>query len=110
MDTDDPSTFESFGLSFGDPCACLLGVTIEGRYTLEEQIGEGGFGCVFRARQKSPSRFVAVKVQKHAGRESHRMAKEADLLASLDDPGIARVYEAGEWASPTGSRIFVAMK
>ncbi len=111
--TDSRTTFESFGLSGSscrNACADLVGLTIDGRYTLESQLGEGGFGCVFLARQKSPNRQVAVKVQKHAGRESHRMAKEADLLARLDDRGIARVFEAGSWASPTGSRIFVAME
>ena len=110
---DSSTTFHSFGLSSGsaqDPCANLVGQTIDGRYTLETCLGEGGFGCVFLARQRSPSRQVAVKVQKHAGRESQRMTKEADLLARLDDRGIARVYEAGDWASPTGPRIFVAME
>ena len=111
--TDSSTTFHSFGLSSGsaqDPCVHLVGETIDGRYTLENWLGEGGFGCVFLARQRSPSRQVAVKVQKHAGRESQRMTKEADLLARLDDRGIARVYEAGDWASPTGPRIFVAME
>lgn len=111
--TDSDVTFESFGLSGStgrNECANLVGQTIDGRYTLLRQLGEGGFGCVFLAQQKSPNREVAVKVQKHAGRESHRMAKEADLLARLDDRGIARVFEAGDWASPTGSRIFVAME
>lgn len=111
--TDSRTTFESFGLSGSscrNECADLVGQTIDGRYTLESRLGEGGFGCVFLARQKSPNRPVAVKVQKHAGRESHRMAKEADLLARLDDRGIARVFEAGSWASPSGSRIFVAME
>ncbi len=106
-------SFTSFGLSSGsgnDDCAGLVGQTIDGRYTLESRIGEGGFGCVFLARQKSPNRQVAVKVQKRAGLDSHRMAKEADLLARLDDRGIARVFEAGDWASPTGPRIFVAME
>ena len=110
---DSSTTFHSFGLSSGsaqDPCVHLVGETIDGRYTLENWLGEGGFGCVFLARQRSPSRQVAVKVQKHAGRESQRMTKEADLLARLDDRGIARVYEAGDWASPTGPRIFVAME
>ena len=113
MTTDDPSDFESFGLSAGpgrDECSDLINQTIDGRYTLVERIGEGGFGCVFKAVQKSPNRPVAVKVQKYAGRESHRMAKEADLLARLDDRGIARVFEAGTWASPTGSRLYVAME
>jgi hypothetical protein len=110
--TEPPSTFETFGLSFpaSDACSSFVGQTIEGRYTLRSRLGEGGFGCVFLADQKSPSRRVAVKVQKHAGRESHRMAKEADLLARLDDRGIARVFEAGTWESPTGPRFFVAME
>lgn len=109
----DFTSFTSFGLSSGSgnhDCAGLVGQAIDGRYTLESQIGEGGFGCVFLARQKSPNRQVAVKVQKRAGLDSHRMAKEADLLARLDDRGIARVFEAGDWASPTGPRIFVAME
>lgn len=108
----EPTTFETFGLSRCGRVACddLLNASIDGRYTLESKLGEGGFGCVFLAGQKSPSRKVAVKVQKHAGRESRRMAQEADLLAKLDDRGIARVFEAGTWESPTGPRVFVAME
>ena len=111
--TESDSSFPSFGLREDperDECADLIGQTIDGRYTLEAKLGEGGFGCVFLAHQKSPNRQVAVKVQKRVGRESHRMAKEADLLGRFEDRGIARVFEAGDWASPTGSRVFVAME
>lgn len=65
--TEHPSTFESFGLTLPAPdtCSGLIGQSIDGRYTLKSRLGEGGFGCVFLADQKSPSRRVAVKVQKH---------------------------------------------
>jgi len=109
------TTFETFGLSKptnpGDGWRELIGQVIDGRFTLEDFLGEGGFGWVFRARQRAPNRRVAIKVQKRLSDDSNsRMLREADLLASLDHPGIARVYEAGRWQFSNGPRIYVAME
>jgi predicted Ser/Thr protein kinase len=65
---------------------------------VEQLIAEGGMGRVYLARQRSPARGVAVKVLR-PGRRSpvalRRFAREADLLARLQHPGIAQVFTAG---------------
>lgn len=109
------TTFETFGLSEhrdpGEGWPELIGQVIDGRFTVEDFLGEGGFGWVFRARQRAPNRRIAIKVQKRLSDDSNsRMLREADLLASLDHPGIARVYEAGRWQFSNGPRIYVAME
>src|SRR5437773_2657789 len=70
-----------------------------GPYKLIEQIGEGGMGTVWMARQTEPvKRLVAVKLIK-AGMDSRqviaRFEAERQALALMDHPNIARVLDAG---------------
>jgi serine/threonine protein kinase/tetratricopeptide (TPR) repeat protein len=82
-----------------------------GPYTLGEKLGEGGFGEVYAAEQTSPiRRRVAVKILR-AGLDSRailaRFEAERDVLALMDHPGIARVFDAG---ATEGGRPYVVME
>jgi len=71
------------------------------RYELEAEIGRGGMGVVYAARDRQLDRRVALKVLDSA------LAGEAQLIARLEHPAIVPIYESG--TLPDG-RAFYAMK
>ncbi|MCE2793343.1 MAG: hypothetical protein LW697_12955 [Blastopirellula sp.] len=82
------------------------GAVLGGRYQLEELLGEGGMGSVWRAKQTEPvEREVALKLIKK-GMDSRlivsRFDAERQTLALMDHPHIARVFDGG--LAPDGRR------
>jgi hypothetical protein len=97
------------GASLGRPSGAQPGTVLADRYTLLEEIGEGGMGSVWSAQQSEPvKRPVAVKLVK-AGMDSRsvlaRFEQERQALALMDHPNIAKVFDAG--LTPTGQPFFV---
>ena len=66
-------------------------------YRILGELGRGGMGVVYEAEQESPARHVALKVlRNYPGRDAlGRFQHEAELLARLQHPGIAQVFELG---------------
>jgi serine/threonine-protein kinase len=78
----------------------LVGNTIDGQFTVEEVIGGGAFGTVYRARQLGLDRACAIKVPTHEIAAdpvmAKRFAREARSAARVIHPGVVQIYAVGE--------------
>lgn len=76
-----------------------VGLTVAGRYLLQQKLGNGSMGRVFRAKDLRLDRSVALKVVLHGRQEmadlESILEREAKLGASLNHRGIAAVYDFG---------------
>lgn len=93
------------------------GDLLDERYLLEERIGSGGMGTVYRAHDRRLDRTVAVKLlhDTHAGHPVDdvtraRLQAEARFAGALQHPGIVQVYDYGEAPGPAGPTPYVVMQ
>jgi serine/threonine protein kinase len=89
----------------------LLGTVLLEQFRIEEQIGTGGMGTVYRAHQTTVGRDVAIKVLRpELARDEEavfRFEREARVAISLDHPNLVRVFLSGRL--PDG-RLYIVME
>src|SRR5690606_18390900 len=77
-----------------------LAKALAGQYTIVRQLGQGGMGTVFLARDENLQREVAIKViapdVSASDEDRQRFIQEARTVAKLRHPNIVAVYAAGE--------------
>jgi serine/threonine protein kinase len=80
------------------------------QFEILECLGRGGMGVVYKARQKSLNRLVAIKIlapeREHDSKFAGRFAREAELLAKLSHPHIVTIHDFGE----TGGLYYLVME
>ncbi len=80
-----------------------------GKYRLEEEVGRGGMGVVYRAYDTQLRREVAIKTLREGEQVEPellaRLVREAQIVATLEHPGIVPVYDIGR----VGNVTFYAM-
>ena len=82
-------------------------------YQVVGELGHGGMGVVYEALQPDTSRHVALKVVRpgYLSRDAERRFElEARVLARLDHPGIATIYESGVARTDAGEQHYFAME
>ncbi len=75
-----------------DPTQMLKPNSVVGQYRIEAQIGSGTYGVVFRARDTTLERSVALKIFRPGNALSRRMLDEARAAAALNHPNVCTVY------------------
>lgn len=71
----------------------MIGTTVMQRFEIEDRLGSGGFGTVYRAWDRTLERDVAVKVIETDRGTGPRIRREAQAAARLNHPGIVTLFE-----------------
>jgi serine/threonine-protein kinase len=83
---------------------------LKGRFEIMEQIGEGGFATVFRAKEATTSKIVALKLLKDAYLKDaevvERFRREVFAVASINSPYVVKMHDFGI----SGEEVFIAME
>src|SRR5579871_2780784 len=95
----------------GKPAGDILGRTIAGKFLVEDLIGSGAMGAVYRARQIALDKTIAIKVLhgEHADDPAFaaRFQREAKAASRLNHPNSMQVIDFG--AEPDGL-LYIAME
>ena len=85
------------------------GIVINDTYRLEDEIGSGGMGVVWRAAHTKLGTKVAIKFLKRAvdGESAARFLREARMAAQLESPHVARVFDCAQLES---GELFIVME
>lgn len=75
----------------------LAGIILDGRYRIEELLGAGGMGVVYRARHVHLQRVVAIKVMRgrHDAAMQQRFLREAQAASMVSHPSIVGITDFG---------------
>ncbi len=85
----------------------MIGTVVAGRFELEEEVGVGGMGTVYRARDLKDGASVGIKlIPRQGGRDEARFGMEAIILARLSHPAIVKYVGHGT----VGARHYLAME
>jgi serine/threonine-protein kinase len=88
----------------------LLGTTLDGKFRLDEEVGSGAMGTVFRATQLTLSKTVAIKVMNRELAEERtyasRFKREAKAASRLEHPNSVRVIDFGD----DDGQLYIAME
>jgi formylglycine-generating enzyme required for sulfatase activity/predicted Ser/Thr protein kinase len=94
LPTQGPATVLGSAALLPPECVAVAG------YEVHERIGKGGMGVVYKARQVTLDRLVALKMILHGehadSEERERFKNEAQAVARLQHPNIVQVYDVGE--------------
>src|SRR5947199_9515777 len=89
----------------------LVGKVLADRFAILERIGEGGTGVVYKAKQLSVDRIIAIKVLgAHVSTDPSwvkRFHNEARADSRLDHPNTVRIIDFGK---PRAGLLFIAME
>ncbi len=78
-----------------------------GRFQLQEKLGAGAMGVVWRAHDPKLGRDVALKLLRHADESlTERLVREARSMAQVNHPNVVTVFEVGE----ASGQAFIAME
>ncbi len=80
----------------------MIGVLFNERYRIDQELGHGGMGVIYRAHDTLLDRQVAIKLVGEAGQSNlssdtrARLLREAQAAARLNHPNIVAIYDAGQ--------------
>ncbi|HEX6574880.1 MAG TPA: protein kinase [Gemmatimonadaceae bacterium] len=96
-------------LAFDEPSDALKPGDTVGDFEIISEIGSGGMGIVYAARDSKLGRIAALKLLSSSvndGRSSDQLIAEAQAASALDHPNVATIYQVGE---ASDGRRFIAM-